>query len=145
MLVLLFSSQLGSGSNNLQVNVLTAGKVYIQNNIISTSSGTASDIVFAPDGAGKVQFNSLTNYNYTSAQILTQTYSVLVNKDYVDQGIRETVHSLTIDSSGNLLWTTDVGTNSVSVDASAYTDYTMLSRGSNLLINSSTGNLQITY
>ena len=139
------SSQLGSGSNNLQVNVLTAGKVYIQNNIISTSSGTASDIVFAPDGAGKVQFNSLTNYNYTSAQILTQTYSVLVNKDYVDQGIRETVHSLTIDSSGNLLWTTDVGTNSVSVDASAYTDYTMLSRGSNLLINSSTGNLQITY
>ena len=139
------SSQLGSGSNNLQVNVLTAGKVYIQNNIISSAPGTASDIIFAPDGAGKVQFNSLSNYNYTTAQINLQPYTALANKDYVDQGNRETVHSVQVDANGNLLWTNDVGTNSVSVDASAYTDYTMLSRGSNLLINSSTGNLQITY
>jgi len=139
------SSQLGSGSNNLQVNVLTAGKVYIQNNIISTSSGTASDIVFAPDGVGKVQFNSLTNYNYTTAQINLQAYTAIANKDYVDQGNRETVHSLTIDGDGNLFWTSDAGSTGSLLDASAYQDYTVLTRGSNLLINSSTGNLQITY
>jgi len=139
------SSQLGSGSNNLQVNVLTAGKVYIQNNIISSSPGTASDIVFAPDGVGKVQFNSLTNYNYTTAQINLQAYTALANKDYVDQGNRETVHSLTIDGDGNLFWTSDAGSTGSLLDASAYQDYTVLTRGSNLLINNGTGNLQITY
>jgi hypothetical protein len=139
------SSQLGSGSNNLQVNVLTAGKVYIQNNIISSSPGTASDIVFAPDGVGKVQFNSLTNYNYTTAQINLQAYTAIANKDYVDQGNRETIHSLTIDSDGNLLWTSDAGSTGSLLDASAYQDYTVLTRGSNLLINNGTGNLQITY
>jgi hypothetical protein len=139
------SSQLGSGSNNLQVNVLTAGKVYIQNNIISSSPGTASDIVFAPDGAGKVQFNSVTNYNFTTAQINTQTYTALANKDYVDQGNRETIHSLTVDTNGNLLWTSDIGSTGATLDASAYQDFTYLTRGSALLINNSTGNLQITY
>jgi len=139
------SSQLGSGSNNLQVNVLTAGKVYIQNNIISSSTGTASDIVFAPDGVGKVQFNSLTNYNYTTAQINLQAYTAIANKDYVDQGNRETVHSLTIDGDGNLFWTSDAGSTGSLLDASAYQTYTVLTRGSNLLINNGTGNLQITY
>jgi hypothetical protein len=139
------SSQLGSGSNNLQVNVLTAGKVYIQNNIISSSPGTASDIVFAPDGAGKVQFNSLTNYNYTTAQISLQAYTAVANKDYVDTGNRETVHSLTVDGDGNLLWTSDTGSSGSTLDASVFQDFTYLTRGSNLLINNTTGNLQITY
>jgi hypothetical protein len=139
------SSQLGSGSNNLQVNVLTAGKIYIQNNIVSTSPGTASDIVFAPDGAGKVQFNSLANYNYTSAQINLQAYTAVANKDYVDSGNRETVHSLSVDADGNLLWTSDAGSTGSLLDASTYQDFTYLTRGSNLLINNTTGNLQITY
>jgi len=139
------SSQLGSGSNNLQVNVLTAGKVYIQNNIISSSPGTGSDIVFAPDGVGAVQFNSLTNYNYTNAQIQTQSYAVLANKDYVDQGTRENVHSLAVDVNGNLIWVNDAGGTASLVDASSYVDYAMVSRGTNLLINNATGNLQLTY
>lgn len=139
------SSQLGSGSNNLQVNVLTAGKVYIQNNIISSASGTGSDIVFAPDGAGKLQFNSLTNYNFTSAQIVSQAYTAVANKDYVDQTIRETLTSLAIDANGNLIMTQDAGSNGVTLDASAYQDYTYLKRGASLLINNATGNLQITY
>jgi len=101
--------------------------------------------VFAPDGTGQVQFNSLTNYNYTTAQIGTQAYTAIANKDYVDNGNRETVHSLAVDVDGNLLWTSDSGSTGATLDASTYQEFTYLTRGCNLLINNTTGNLQITY
>lgn len=142
------TSQLGSGSNNLQVNVLTAGKVYIQNNIVSTSSGTGSDLILSPDQTspgGKVQLNQLTNYNYTYSQISGQTYSVVSNKDYVDQSTRETLNALYIDANGNLFWTNDIGNTGALLDGSSYVDYVYVQRSTNMLINSATGNLQITY
>ena len=63
----------------------------------------------------------------------------------MDQGNRDTVHSVQVDANGNLLWTNDVGSNGATLDASLYQDYSYLTRGSNLLINTATGNLQITY
>ena len=143
------SSQLGSGSNNLQVNVLTAGKVYIQSNIIATSAGTGSDIILLPDQTqatpGKIQLNALANYNYTYSQVATQAYQSVANKDYIDQSGREVLQGLAVDANGNLFWTSDVGSTGTSIDGSGYVDYMYVNRGTGVLINNATGNLQITY
>jgi hypothetical protein len=142
-------SQLGSGSNNLQVNVLTAGKIYIQGNIIATSAGTGSDIILLPDQTqaipGKVQLNALTNYNYTATQLGIQNYAAVANKDYVDQSTRLVMNGLSLDINGNLTWTSDIGSVGVTIDGSNYIDYFYAGKGNQLLINNATGNLQITY
>jgi hypothetical protein len=138
------SSQLGAGSNNLQVNVITAGQVYIQSNIVSTVPGTGANLVIQPDGSGVVNINSLTNYNYSWSQIASQSASNIVNRDYVDQQYRPTILALTLDQDGNLIYTTDVGTTGATVDASSITEYFMEIRSVGIQV-SNTGNLQITY
>jgi hypothetical protein len=138
------SSQLGSGSNNLQVNVLTAGKIYIQNAVISTSTGTNSDIIITPDGTGKTQLSSVTNYNYTYSQILSQASSVVVNRDYVDNATRTTLHALYVDNDGNLFYTSDIGLVNATVDGSQFVDTFLDNRNDSISISTS-GTLQITY
>lgn len=138
------SNQLGSGSNNLEVNVLTAGKVYIQNNIITTTPGTASNLEIAADGAGIVSFTDTTNYTSSFATIKTLSTNSIVNRDYVDNEFRETLHGFYLDLNGNLFYTTDVGTEATTVDGSAYTDFFIGSRNTSVAI-SSAGNLRITY
>lgn len=138
------SSQLGSGSNNLEVNVLTAGKVYIQNNVISTTPGTASNLEITADGNGIVSLTDTTNYTANYTTIKTLTSSSVVNRDYVDNEFRETLHGFFLDANGNLLYTTDVGTELATIDGSAYTDFFIGSRNSVVAI-SNAGNLQITY
>lgn len=138
------SSQLGSGSNNLEVNVLTAGKVYIQNNVITTSTGTNSNLEITADGSGIVSFTDTTNYTANYATIKTLSTSSIVNRDYVDNEFRETLHGFFLDPNGNLLYTTDVGDAITTVDGSAYTDFFIGSRNTSVAI-STAGNLQITY
>jgi len=139
------SSQLGSGSNSLTVNVLTAGKVYINNNVVSTTTGTGSDLILSPDTGGKVQLNQLTNYNYTYNQIAAQAYTNLANRDYVDQATREVVQALYTDANGNLFLVNDIGSTGVTFDGSIYTDYIYTTRNTTMLLNNATGNLQIAY
>jgi len=143
------SSQLGSGSNNLQVNVLTAGKVFVQSNIIATSPGTGADIILLPDQTqatpGKIQLNSLANYNFTYSQIITQSSTSIANKDYVDLSGREVLQALVVDANGYLTWVTDTGSTGAINDGSVFTDYMYVNRGTGILINNATGNLQITY
>lgn len=138
------SNQLGSGSNNLEVNVLTAGKVYVQNNIITTTPGTLSDLQIAADGTGVVVFTDTTNYSSNYATIKTLTSNSIVNRDYVDNEFRETLHGFYLDPDGNLLYTTDVGTVLATVDGSSYTDFFIGSRNTAVSI-SNAGNLQIVY
>lgn len=138
------NSQLGSGSNNLQVNVLQAGKVYVQNNIITTYSGTNSDLSLAADGTGIIVLNDTTNYPYTYAQVAALNSSSVVNKDYVDQQFRTTMFGFVLDRDGNLVYTNDVGSLNATVDGSSYTDFFMGNRTTSVAINTS-GNLQITY
>jgi hypothetical protein len=138
------SSQLGSGSNNLEVNVLTAGKVYIQNNVITTSPGTASDLEITADGSGVIRLIDTTNYTANYATIKTLTSSSVVNRDYVDNEFRETLHGFYLDPNGNLFYTTDIGTELATIDGSAYTDFFIGSRNTSVAI-SNAGNLQITY
>ena len=138
------NSQLGSGSNNLQVNVLQAGKVYVQNNIITTYSGTNSDLSLAADGTGIIILNDTTNYPYTYSQVAALTSSTVVNKDYVDQQFRTTMFGFVLDRDGNLLYTNDIGNLNATVDGSTYTDFWLGQRTSSIAINTS-GNLQITY
>jgi hypothetical protein len=129
--------------------VLTAGKVYIQSNIIATSAGTGSDIILLPDQTqatpGKIQLNALANYNYTYSQVATQAYQSVANKDYIDQTGREVMQGLAVDANGNLFWTSDIGSTGTSIDGSGYVDYMYVNRGTGVLINNATGNLQITY
>lgn len=138
------NSQLGSGSNNLQVNVLQAGKVYVQNNIITTYTGTNSDLSLAADGSGIIILNDTTNYPYTYSQVAALTSSSVVNKDYVDQQFRTTLFGFVLDNNGNLLYTNDIGNLNATVDGSTYTDFWLGQRTSSIAINTS-GNLQITY
>jgi hypothetical protein len=138
------SNQLGSGSNNLEVNVLTAGKVYIQNNVITTVSGTNSDLQITADGTGVVTLLDTTNYSASYATIKTLSSSSLVNRDYVDSEFRETLQAFYLDPNGNLLYTTDVGSVGATIDGSAYTDFFIGSRNTSVAI-STAGNLQITY
>jgi hypothetical protein len=139
------SSQLGSGSNNLEVNVLTAGRVYIQNNVITTNSGTNSDLVLTADGTGKISLTDNTTYefNYAAVKANSSVYSV-VNKDYVDNEFRPTLHAVYLDPNGNLFYTSDVGTVSATIDGSAYTDFFTDLRNTSVAI-SNAGNLQIIY
>ena len=139
------NSQLGSGSNNLQVNVLQAGKVYVQNNIITTYTGTNSDLALAADGTGIIILNDTTNYPYTYAQVAALNSSTVVNKDYVDQQFRTTMFGFVLDRDGNLFYTNDIGNLDASVNGSAYTDFFFGNRTTSVAINTSTGNLQITY
>lgn len=138
------NSQLGSGSNNLQVNVLQAGKVYVQNNIITTFTGTNSDLSLAADGTGIIILNDTTNYPYTYGQIAALTSSSIVNKDYVDQQFRTTLFGFVLDNNGNLLYTNDIGNLNANVDGSSYIDFWLGNRTTSIAINTS-GNLQITY
>lgn len=138
------SSQLGSGSNNLEVNVLTAGKVYVQNNIITTTPGTNSDLQLAADGTGIVSFTDTTNYTANYATIKTLSVNSIVNRDYVDNEFRETLHGFFLDQNGNLFYTSDVGNLNATVDGSAYTDFFIGSRNTTFAL-SAAGNLQITY
>ena len=139
------NSQLGSGSNNLQVNVLQAGKVYVQNNVITTYTGTNSDLSLSADGTGIIVLNDTANYPYTYAQVAALTSSTVVNKDYVDQQFRTTMFGFVLDRDGNLLYTNDIGNLNATVDGSTYTDFWLGQRTSSIAINTSTGNLQITY
>lgn len=139
------NSQLGSGSNNLQVNVLQAGKVYVQNNIITTYTGTNSDLSLAADGTGIIILNDTTNYPYTYAQVAALTSSSVVNKDYVDQQFRTTMFGFVLDRDGNLFYTNDIGNLDATVNGSTYTDFFFGNRTTSIAINTSTGNLQITY
>lgn len=138
------SNQLGSGSNNLEVNVLTAGKVYIQNDTITTTPGTNSVLNIEADGTGVVNFTDTTNYTASYATIKTLTSSSIVNRDYVDSEFRETLHGFYLDPNGNLLYTTDVGSVGATIDGSNYTDFFTGSRNTVIAINAA-GNLQITY
>ena len=139
------SSQLGSGSNNLEVNVLTAGRVYVQNNLITTVTGTNSDLVLAADGTGKISLADVATYefNYAAVKAQSSIYTV-VNKDYVDNEFRTTLHGVYLDPNGNLFYTSDVGTVNATVDGSAYTDFFTDLRNTSVAI-STAGNLQITY
>ena len=139
------NSQLGSGSNNLQVNVLQAGRVYVQNNIISTYTGTNSDLSLTADGTGIVILNDTTNYPYTYSQVAALSSSSVVNKDYVDQQFRSTLFGFVLDRDGNLLYTNDIGNLDASVDGSSYTEFFFGNRTTSVTINTSTGNLQLTY
>ena len=138
------NSQLGSGSNALTVNVLTAGKIYIENEIIGTSVGTNSDIILRADGTGKIQVDSNIEYDATYTQMAALTGNHLVNKNYADEINRSTLHALTLDSDGQLLYTSDVGSTSSTVDATGFTEFFNDARVTSIAV-SGTGNLQITY
>jgi hypothetical protein len=138
------SSQLGSGSNNLQVNVLQAGKIFVQNNVITTYTGTSSNLSLTADGTGIITLDKTTNYPYTYSQVAALSSSSVVNKDYVDQQFRTTMFGFVLDRDGNLIYTNDVGTLNASVDGSVYTDFFFGNRTTSVAINTS-GNLQITY
>ena len=139
------SSQLGSGSNNLEVNVLTAGRVYVQNNLITTVTGTNSDLVLSADGTGKISLADAATYefNYAAVKAQSSVYTV-VNKDYVDNEFRSTLHGVYLDPNGNLFYTSDVGSVGATIDGSAYTDFFTDFRNTSVAI-STAGNLQITY
>ena len=139
------SSQLGSGSNNLQVNVLQAGKIYIQNNVISTFTGTNSDLSLAADGTGIIKLANTTTYDYSRTSIKSLSSTSVVNRQYVDEETRATVHAVMLDDNGNLTYTYDVGDDTATtLDGSAYTDYFVGSRNASVAL-STAGNLQITY
>jgi hypothetical protein len=139
------SSQLGSGSNNLEVNVLTAGRVYVQNNVITTTSGTNSDLVLTADGTGKVSIADVATYEFNYASIKAQSsVNAVVNKDYVDNEFRPTLHAVYLDPNGNLFYTSDVGTVNATIDGTTYTDFFTDLRNTSVSI-STAGNLQITY
>lgn len=138
------NSQLGSGSNNLQVNVLQAGKVYVQNNVITTYTGTNSDLSLAADGSGIIVLNDTTNYPYSFAQVSALSSSSVVNKDYVDNQFRPTLFGFILDRDGNLQYTNDVGTTGSTVDGSTYTEVFLGARATSMSINTS-GNLLISY
>ena len=138
------NSQLGSGSNNLQVNVLQAGKIYIQNNVLTTYTGTNSDLSLSADGTGIIVLNDTTNYPYTHSQVAAKSSSSIVNKDYVDQQFRTTMFGFVLDKDGNLLYTNDIGNLNATVDGSNFVDFWLGDRTTSVAINTS-GNLQITY
>jgi hypothetical protein len=106
---------------------------------------TWCDSAFGSTTGGKIQMNQLANYNFNYSQLLSQPYNSVANKDYVDQAGRETLQGLYTDVNGNLFWTNDIGTNGVFNDGSGFTDYVLINRNSAVLINISTGNLQIAY
>jgi hypothetical protein len=103
------------------------------------------DSAYGSTAGGKIQLNQLTNYNYNYSQLVSQPYNSVANKDYVDQAGRETLQALYTDANGNLFWVNDIGSNGVTFDGSQYTDYALLNRSTNVLINNATGNLQIAY
>ena len=138
------NSQLGSGSNNLQVNVLQAGRVYIQNNIVSTFTGTNADLSLTADGTGVIVLNDTTNYPYSYSQVSALSTSSVVNKAYVDNQFRTTLFGFIVDRDGNLQYTTDVGTELATVDGSSFTEFFLDQRITSVAINNA-GNLQITY
>jgi hypothetical protein len=138
------NSQLGSGSNALTVNVLTAGKIYIENEVIGTSVGTNSDIILQADGTGKIQVNSQIQYAATYTQMAALPGNQLVNKNYADEINRSTLHALTLDSDGQLLYTSDVGSVGATVDATGFTEFFNDARVTSIAV-SGAGNLQITY
>jgi hypothetical protein len=137
------SSQLGSGSNNLQVNVLQAGKVYVQNNVVSTYTGTNSDLSLSADGTGVIVLNDTANYPYDYTQVSALGTSSIVNKAYVDNQFRTQLFGFIVDRDGNLQYTTDLGTVGATVDGSSFTEFFLDQRITSVAINNA-GNLQIT-
>lgn len=108
-------------------------------------TGTWIDSAWGSTNGGKIQMNQLANYNYNYSQIVVQPYNSLTNKDYVDQATRETVQALYTDANGNLYWANDIGTQGDTFDGSGYTDYVYVNCSTSVLINNTTGNLQIVY
>jgi hypothetical protein len=138
------NSQLGSGSNALTVNVLTAGKIYVDENVISTTAGTNSDLALAADGTGAIRVNSNIYYAATYAQSSSLSGNHLVNKAYVDEVHRSTLHALTLDSNGLLIYTSEVGSNGDTIDGTGFTEFFKDAIIAGISITAA-GNLQITF
>ena len=138
------NSQLGSGSNALTVNVLTAGRIYVDENVISTTAGTNSDLALAADGTGAIRVNSNIFYAATYAQSSSLGGNHLVNKTYVDEVNRSTLHALTLDSNGLLIYTSEVGSNGDTIDGTGFTEFFNDARIAGISITAA-GNLQITF
>jgi hypothetical protein len=68
----------------------------------------------------------------------------LVNKTYADEINRSTLHALTLDSDGQLLYTSDVGSEGATIDATGFTEFFNDARATSIAV-SGAGNLQITY
>ena len=138
------NSQLGSGSNSLTVNVLTAGKIYIENDTITTTAGTNSDMYLTADGTGSIYVTKNIYYAANYSQMAALTGNHLVNKNYVDEVNRSTLHALTLDSDGLLTYTKDVGSENSTIDGSNFTTFFNDPRVTNITM-SVNGTLQLTY
>jgi hypothetical protein len=124
--------------------VLTAGKIYIDENVISTTAGTNSDLALAADGTGAIRVNSNIYYAATYAQSSSLSSNHLVNKAYVDEVNRSTLHALTLDSNGLLIYTSEVGSDGNTIDATGFTEFFNDARIAGIAV-SAAGNLQITF
>jgi hypothetical protein len=83
------NSQLGGGENNLAVNGLVAGNISLNGNTLSTTTG--GDLIIDPEASG--------NIVHTQAPVAD---SHLTNKLYVDDKIRESLHTMFLNTDGSI-------------------------------------------
>ena len=138
------NSQLGSGSNSLTVNVLNAGKIFIENETITTGAGTNSDMILDADGTGKITVSANIEFVSTFTGYAALSGNHLANKNYVDGKAVSSMHGFTLDSTGALIYTTELGSEALTINGSAFTEFFLASRDINISITAN-GNLQITY
>jgi hypothetical protein len=138
------NSQLGSGSNSLTVNVLNAGKIFIENETITTGAGTSSDMILDADGTGKIVVAANIEFVGTYSSFTSLSGNHLANKNYVDGKNVSSLHAFTLDSTGALIYTNELGSSAVTTDGSSFTEFFYGTRDINIAITAN-GNLQITY
>ena len=101
-------------------------------------------MILDADGTGKITVNANIEYVSTFTGFAALSGNHLANKNYVDGKVVSSLHGFTLDATGALTYTTELGSEATTVDGSAFTEFFLASRDINISITAS-GNLQITY
>ena len=124
------NSQLGGGENNLAVNGLVAGNISLNGNTLSTTTG--GDLIIDPEGT--------TNIVHTQAPVAD---SHLTNKLYVDDKIRESLHTMFLNADGNLEYERNYGKDGNVTVSQDLTEFFIATDDVSINIDSN-GHLQVT-